>query len=209
MLEYQPREAGTPEGCCLQDATRRGGLRTAPCRITIWAAAKLLFARSPAVGPNHQTPATEDFRSREIQRDPERSGCLQDRRDAAADRADAVGSGCARRTQAWRRDTASNSPDGEPATCVRCRGRFGDTRHRARASACGSGCGVAAGNPIGSRWSAPGEIGMVRTASGKNGTADPSLQGRGTLQTPPPGRFSRICLERSAAAFERIPTGKK
>ena len=153
-LEYPPRAAGTPEGCCLQAASGSGSLPIGPCRIKTWAAAKLLFARS--AGPD---PATK-LRVRKTL-GPEPSGCLQDRRDAAADRADAVGCGSARRTQAWRRGTASSTPDGGPATCVRCQGRFGDIPHRAPAAACGSGRGVAADTAVASRWSVPGEIGMV------------------------------------------------
>src|SRR5439155_13427060 len=53
-----------PEGCCLQDASGRGGLRIGLGKIKTCAAAKLLFARSAATGPNHQTAATEDFKSR-------------------------------------------------------------------------------------------------------------------------------------------------
>ena len=45
VWKYQARTAGKPEGCCLQDASRRGDWRREPCRITICAAAKLLFAR--------------------------------------------------------------------------------------------------------------------------------------------------------------------
>src|SRR5947199_310790 len=47
---------------------------------------------------------------------------------------------------------------------------------------CGSGCDVAAGRADRSKRSAQGEIGMARTACGKNGnTADPSFHGHSTL----------------------------
>src|SRR5437870_7620692 len=64
LLEYQASKTFLPEGCCLQDASGRGGLRIGLGKIKTCAAAKLLFARSAATGPNHQTAATEDFKSR-------------------------------------------------------------------------------------------------------------------------------------------------
>src|SRR6266702_4448 len=64
LLEYQASKTFLPEGCCLQDASGRGGLRIGLGKIKTCAAAKLLLARSAATGPNHQTAATEDFKSR-------------------------------------------------------------------------------------------------------------------------------------------------
>src|ERR1019366_627152 len=104
---------------------------------------------------------------------------LQDRPDGAAGPAAAVGCGSGQRNRGGRRDTASSSRGGWRAICESCRGRLGDTRHRGRAFAGGSGCGVVAGTTGPSRRSAPGEIETVGTAYGKNGNTDgPSLQGQ-------------------------------
>src|SRR5438093_12191773 len=68
LLEYQASKMFIPEGCCLQDASGRCGLRIGLGKIKTCAAAKLLLARSAATGPNHQTAATEDFKSRSEER---------------------------------------------------------------------------------------------------------------------------------------------
>src|SRR6516165_400636 len=64
FLFFQARASARPEGCCLQEDSEAGSLRGGPATIKTCAAAKLLLARSSAPGPNSQTPATEDFRSR-------------------------------------------------------------------------------------------------------------------------------------------------
>src|SRR5258708_14738597 len=64
MLEYQASKMFIPEGCCLQDASGRCGLRIGLGKIKTCAAAKLLFARSAATGSNTKLLLTEDFKSR-------------------------------------------------------------------------------------------------------------------------------------------------
>jgi hypothetical protein len=68
---FQARAADKPEGCCSQDSSEAGGLRSGRCTTKTCAEAKLLFARSWAAGPNSQTPATDDFRSSRLRK----NGC--------------------------------------------------------------------------------------------------------------------------------------
>jgi len=108
---------------------------------------------------------------------PEPSCCLQDWPRAGVNPAVAEESDSARRTGAWRSDTASSTPGSWSATSARCRDRPGDTRHRWQVAASGFDCDAAVGTAWLSTWSAQGESGKEQTAFGKNSNAaDSSFQ---------------------------------